>query len=209
MFSGKKGLGIRSKITVLLAVLLLINALAAGIFSYAFYRSGSIEAHGQTAISIAQSVGISGEKILRITQAMEKTEEWLEMKSRLNTLTDSTDAIAVYVLGLPARESLLYPFLALSNAEINIGSVKHADDMAPEISFAYSLATPVSSGVYESDGEYIITGFVPVFSPDGVVVGVVSADISAGKIRSDAFSFAAKVALISVLLIAALSAVAF
>ncbi|MCL2694598.1 MAG: PAS domain S-box protein, partial [Oscillospiraceae bacterium] len=68
---------------------------------------------------------------------------------------------------------------------------------------------PVSSGVYESDGEYIITGFVPVFSPGGEVVGVVGADISAGKVRSDAFSFAARVALISVLLIAALSAVAY
>ncbi|MCL1823522.1 MAG: PAS domain S-box protein [Oscillospiraceae bacterium] len=196
------------KIAVLLAVLLMINGLAAGIFSYAFFRNGSVQAYGNTALTVAQSAGAEkyGAELLEILQKGEKTEVWTALKARLDELSETTEASAVYILGLPENNE--YPFIILGHGDIAVGTMKSADSFAPVLDKVLREGKAFSSGIYKDNDEYIISGYVPVYT-GGQIVAVAGADISAESVFSDAFSFAFRNTLLAVALFIFLSALAY
>ncbi|MCL2077368.1 MAG: PAS domain S-box protein [Oscillospiraceae bacterium] len=191
---GKIGkFGISRKIAVLLAALLLFNALATGVFSYAFFKNESVKAYSNTALAIAKSAIIDGDEVSEILREKIKDDVYYALKSQLDRITDQTEAITAYILGAPVFESDGYPLVALSFSDIDIGIVKSADSFAPEAETAFSDGQAVVSGVYEyydSGGEQIITAFAPLFDRYGNVAGVLGVDISAVLIFSGALSFA-------------------
>jgi PAS domain S-box-containing protein len=205
----KKGFGVSRKIAVLLGVLLIANAFAAGVFNFAFYITDSIKTHGHAAIAIAQAVGVSGETVSAVIQTGEENEDWRTVKKQLGELVDNTDAIVVYILGLPFNENehedIDYLILALGHADINIGTIVSADRLAPEAGKAFREGEPVVSRIFRTDGEAVISGFVPVFDSGGSVAGVVGANIGAEHVYSDALFFALRSAVTSTVLISVLT----
>jgi len=188
MSSTKENSGISRNITVLLAALLLTNALAAGVFSYVFYLRANAETYGRTAMTIAQAVSAGAEDI----------NSPQNISDRLNELTRSTEAMAVYIIGAPLDNTFSeYSFLALGNADIEAGTTIRANLLAPEAESVFKTSEPAVSRIYKSDEERIITGLVPVFNSAGNVIGVVGADIYAGTVYSEAFYFSVRSALIA------------
>jgi PAS domain S-box-containing protein len=188
-----KSFSISRKITAFLAVLLVVYALVEGIFGFALYMSDNTEAYANTALTIAKSAGVRSGDLVHIE----------EIKPRLAELTDSTDATAVYILGLSESRGgyIEYPLLALGNAEISTGTTIKASALPPEIRIAVYEGRAVVSRVFETYSEKIITGFVPVFDDDDAVVAIVCVDISTEKLYRGAFRYALRETLISLVLI--------
>jgi PAS domain S-box-containing protein len=202
-----KSFGVSRKIALLFAVLLAVYAVTAGVFSYASYRRAQESAVGAVALTVAESVELDGNEIARIMNTREKDEGWQVIMSRLNYLTDNTEALVVYVLALPSGHE--YPFLALGNTDISIGTTKNAADLSPGVESAFRTGRTVISPVYKVGEESLVTAFVPVRDSDGRVAGVVGADISADEVLSSAFTFAFRKALLDSGLIILLTVAVF
>ncbi|MCL2697982.1 MAG: PAS domain S-box protein [Oscillospiraceae bacterium] len=205
----KKGFGISRKISVFLAVLLLAYSLVRGVFSFALYMSDNIKMHSGNALTIAKSVCIKSEDIIHFTETGKGNENWSEIKTRLGDLSDSTEAIAVFIIGTPVNNSGEYPLLALGNAEISAGTLIKSTALAPEAEIAFREGRAVSSRIYKTYDERVITGFVPVFGSGGDVIAVIGAEVAARNLYSDALHFAIREAVVSFVLVLILSVVGY
>ncbi|MDR2559207.1 MAG: PAS domain S-box protein [Oscillospiraceae bacterium] len=196
----KTNFGISRKISVFLAVLLFAYSLAAGVFSFALYMSDNIKVYSNNALIIAKSAGIKSGDIANIEGA----------KSRLGNLTDNTEAVAVYILGqIDEGNDGDYYLFALGNAEISAGTTIKAAALAPEAEIAFREERDVYSRIYETFGERVITGFVPVFDDSGNLAAVVGADIGVESLYASALRFAVREAAISFALVLALSLIGY
>jgi PAS domain S-box-containing protein len=199
--NNKKLFGISRKITYLFALMLIVNGVAAGFFSYIFYRNDSAQMKGNAALMIAKAVEIDSDAIKRILDTGIKDDDWLAIKENLGFLTANTDALAVYVLGAPLSGFNVFPFLALGNADITIGTIKNARDLAPGTETVFRQRRDIISPVYKSGEELLITAYTPIFNGQGNITGVVGVDVSADDVYSGALRFAFLNALIAVVLI--------
>ena len=202
----KSRFGISRKIALLLAVLLTVSTITAGVFSYAGYKNNSARLLGETALAIASSLDINGDEINRIMAAGEKDTGWIELRERLDFLKSSTGVSAVYVITKAENE---YMFLALANTDILIGTPKTAATLNPATEAVFFTNMAAVSSVYYSSGEPAVTAYAPVFGSDGRITGAVGVDICAKNILLYARDFAVMISVIAAVLIAMLSVSAF
>ncbi|NLW78076.1 MAG: HAMP domain-containing protein [Ruminococcaceae bacterium] len=185
------------KIAIIFLCMLVISTVAVGVFGFVLYRSDSINAGGQRAQAIAESVaaGIDAEHFEEVMDGGEKTPYWYEAKAFLDDVVKRTDVTYLYVIDAHYDTTATYfaegyDAAVATEEEYDFGAEEDVDLYAEELFEAIATKQSTVSDVYES-GEYgmMVSGFAPILSATGTAVGVVGVDVSLAQISASSGAF--------------------
>jgi methyl-accepting chemotaxis protein len=180
---------------ITLASAIMSASLVAGL-GYAFHKSSSEKAHGEAALTIAMSASaiIDPKEYASIMESGEKNAYWERLKRDFDAIAENAGALYLYALDDEYDDNVTYfmegerkddPDEPIDFLELEDVSA-HADELFEVI----ESGNPAITGLYESEGfGRMVSGFAPIKSEDGKVLGVVGADISASEISRDTHRF--------------------
>ena len=200
---------VAAQLSTLTLAMVLLCAITVGVSSIALYWREASEANAHRAMNIAQTVAanINADEFVKIMQTQEKTDHWYAVKNAIDDVLLRTNAKYLYVIDANYTDSVTYfaegfDPANLEEEEYDLG-VKEAlvIDNKPvyDETFFETIATglPGTSELYNSaDFGVMISGFAPILSDTGLVVGVVGVDISVKEVIIETGKFALNVTLI-------------
>ena len=176
---------IRTKISIILVVAIVISTLAIGIFSYISYRNNAIHLTGERAMSIAQSMasGLSGDKLVEYDKTGVMDEYYQEKRVMLSEIKKRNGAAYIYTLMDDGDNYKMIVSGYLDNEDPTAwGYLGYTD---PKNIYSEEPALVLQDGVgrYTKPQDYgegygiLISGFAPIYDAKGKIVGLAGADI--------------------------------
>ncbi len=173
----------RVAIYVLLAVLVCVVSVSA--FAYAMQRGEIIKESANRALAIARTVGaaLDPEQYAAIMASGETSEYYDDYKAFIGDALVKNEAIYLYVLDAEYGAEVTYFAEGYVSGvspdeEYLFGDTEAADVFSEEMYETLSTGQDSSTGVYNLGGfGDMISGFSPIVSDSGRVLGVVGVDI--------------------------------
>ncbi|MDL2253510.1 methyl-accepting chemotaxis protein [Ruminococcaceae bacterium OttesenSCG-928-I18] len=198
-----RSISLSGKLSLLVAILILVSAVSVGILGFILYRMDCIRLNGEKAVSIAESLaaGIDGDEMVQIMRSGQTSGSYDREKQMADETAVQTGTIYLYVLGADYSDTFTYylegynPETALE--EYFLGDEEDAGIYAEEMFHTLDTGESAFTDVYQS-GEFgnMVSGFAAVRNQNGEVVGVVGADISANDVMKDVNRFGLETGLI-------------
>ncbi|NLT57343.1 MAG: HAMP domain-containing protein, partial [Clostridiales bacterium] len=197
------------KLSALLVGMIVLCAVTVGIASITLYRSDSIAENAHRALDIAHAAAalIDPDQFTEIMRTLEKNDHWYTVKNSLDGIAKRTNVNYLYVLDANYSDSMIYfaeGFNPTVNdeAEIDFGEsepivIDGESIYADEMFDVLRDGVPRVSEIYES-GEFgtMVSGFVPITTQDGAVIGVIGVDLSVNEVIRATIGFGLRIALI-------------
>ncbi len=180
---------IKSKISLILIVCILVSTIAIGIFCYFSYRSNSLAMTGEKAMAIAESVAasIDGDRFASYDQGTPEDAYYASIKAIMSDAKARNGASYLYGL---VDDGENYKYIVsgwLDNEDQTAtGYLGYTDpkNIFPENA---GLVFADGEGRYSEPQDYgpgyglLVSGFAPVRDSSGAIVGIIGADISANE----------------------------
>ena len=206
------------RISLLLVGMIMLCALAVGASSVWLYRSDNIDANAVRAQDIALSAAamIDPDEFVTIMATLEKNDHWHAAKRMLDEVAINTGIAYLYVLDGNYTNEMTY-FAEGYNPnsgeeEIDLGDTESLvmdgeDTYAAEMFEVLRDGTSRMTDIYDSGGwGMMVSGFAPITTGSGRIVGVVGVDVSVDEVNSATWGFALQIVLIVLLFCVALGA---
>ncbi len=192
-----KGISLRSKIILLVALAMIIIAVVVTGISFIHFRNASIDQQLSLAGSVADVAvqNIDGDRVDEFLEKGEAAEGYLEIKQRLQNLMESSENIEyvyVYKIMEDGCHVVFDPDTADTPGEAPgtvIGFDEAFKDYLPAL-LAGEEIEPVQSN--ETYG-WLLTIYKPVYDSQGVCQCYAAADINMNHIARDGYQFLARV----------------
>lgn len=173
-------------------MLLLVEALVVGLLGLFFYQRDEVKAHAEAARMVAKAVAaaIDAEEYEVLTQTFEETPYWHELKALFDETKTSTDAMYLYALDSGTDGDIRFVVEGMKPADdpaiiCPLGYLDEPGVFGDNAFIALSTGESTVSGIYKS-GDYgmMVSGFAPIKTDSGKVIGVVGADISLSTVMA-------------------------
>lgn len=186
----KKDGSIRTKLSLILVISILVSALTTGILGYVGYRNNAIKLTGEKAIGIAMTIAsqIDGDKFAGYVKTGILDDHYSQVNLTIKNAKERNDVPYIYAIADPKDgENYLQVIGGRMDEQGNpdmeyLNSPESKIYYSEEIQRTLETGEPLCTGVqeYEVYGS-MIGGFAPILDSKGQVVGVVGADISANE----------------------------
>jgi methyl-accepting chemotaxis protein len=185
-----------SRISAIVLLTTVMSASLVACLGYTFHKNASEEAHGDAArmIALSASAIIDPKEYVSIMESGEKNAYWEELKHDFDAIIENTGALYLYALDGKYGDTVTYfvegsrktdpdePIDFLDSEDISA----HADELFEVI----ESGVPAITDIYDSEGfGRMVSGYAPILSEDGKVLGVVGADIAASEVFADVHRF--------------------
>lgn len=204
---GKKGMfiSIRTKITIMTLFMVIACIVSISVFSYYSYRSDLIKQQGNTALAVSSSIvaSIDVEKFKEVSSTGEKTEYFNQIRELFNDVKASTGILYLYTM-VKANDGINYRYIYVTNGfeDGDMGVLETIESYGATPLEAYRIGKNAVSDIYENgDHGYLVSAFSPIIDSNGIVVGLVCADISADVVIQHLNDYRNRIVLVAVLLI--------
>lgn len=182
----KKGLSIKSKISIYVLAISIISSLVIGGFSYQNFKNNLINYLGARAKSIAQvvSASIDGDRISQYSVTGQTDDDYQKLLAFLDSVKKNTNLSYLYIM---VDDGDYYKYIAEApsdNEPSLLGDTDTKDQYGAEPSAVLSTGNAENSGVYYTT-KYgsLISGFAPIFDHKGSIIGVIGMDIEANVVN--------------------------
>ncbi len=191
------------RVSLFLFLLLLVEALVVGLLGLFFYQRDEVKAHAEAARMIAKTVAaaIDAEEYEVLTQTFEETAYWRELKAFFDETKTSTDAMYLYALDNGTDGDIRFVVEGMKPSDdpdiiCPLGYLDEPGIFGDNAFIALSTGESTVSGIYKS-GDYgmMISGFAPIKTDSGKVIGVVGADISLSTVMVSVRAFVTQILL--------------
>jgi len=199
----KNGMMISTKVTIIVLLIILINTLSIGVFSYMIHRDDSIRSNSERAMAIAKSaaMSITPDDFWYAIDTNEKSEHYQRLQEQFERIR--------------AEENLLYFYGGTFDAEVGMIMYLegHGDifgltgavplSIFPQAAFdAFQSGTAHVSDVYRLniDGSWGVSAYAPIFGENQEPIGLIGVLMSLQEALSRSYSFALTMLGISLLI---------
>ncbi|MCP1103427.1 methyl-accepting chemotaxis protein [Aequitasia blattaphilus] len=170
--------------------MLIACAIGIGAAGYFVFRSTAIKDNAERAQNIAQAAAavIDGDAFEKSLETGEKDAAYHSAKAGLDHIKKETKVLYLYALDAHIDEEITYyaeGFAGEADEDpaFDLGETEDAAHFDEKMHETVETGNATTSKVYKS-GEFgrMVTGFAPIRSSDGRIVGVIGADISLEEI---------------------------
>ena len=192
-----KGPALRSKIGVIITVIMIFVAFVTTGISYTLYQDFSIERYKETGRHVASLAAavIDPEKVDGYILKGERAPDYREAERQLEVIRDSMEYIE-YVYVYQIREDGCYVVFDLDTEELeggNPGDVVPFDESFAELIPSLLEGKAIEPIISDDTYGYLLTDYEPVYNAEGRCVCYACADINMNDVRQSGYSFLAKV----------------
>jgi len=203
-----KSRSLSAALSTMIVLMILISTVAVGILAYVAYRQDTIQMHSERCIAIAVTIvaEIDAESMERALLDREKDEQWSRIKMASDKAAIMNDLVYLYVLGADYSTGYFIYYLEGFNPSTGddpLGFLyEESVDIHDEMIFlAIETGEPQMTKIYSSEGDgydygMLVTGYAPIVTKDGRVVGVVGADVSMEDALANVNAFAIRTSII-------------
>jgi len=203
-----KSRSLSTALSILIVVVILVSTASVGVLAYAAYRADTIRMFSERSVAITVSLAamIDADSLEQALINREKDEQWDLIKRTADRIAVETDLKFLYIMGVDYSSGYFTYYVEGYNPKTDDDpidflyeeSVDIHDDM---IYHAIETGMPQMTDIYYSSGDgfdygSLVTGYAPIISSDGRVVGIIGADVSMEEALANVNSFALRTLLI-------------
>ncbi len=191
------------RMSVLVAVAMLLLACLVSLFSYTWFKREGVEHHFATAESVARTIAsfLDGSAGWEKPAGDEDAGPWPEIHDLLRKTQLNTRVTALIVVGT-ADAGIGYPVFAASEYDRPAGWRMPAADLPPELADTMATGTLRRSAIRASHGPSyhgrVVSASAPVAGPTGGTVGAVVVDVAVDGVLNQAHTFGMGIFAVSV-----------
>jgi len=192
----KKSISLSAKITMIVLASILFSAIPIGLFTYIAHRNEVIEDQGEMAEAIAVTIAalIDPDEFLWAIENNEKNDYYLHLQTMLNQIKADLEISFLYV-GIADENLGFITFIEawlpheVPASDLNV--IQDTDIFWPEFFEAQRLGITGVSDVSPSgvDDTFSISGYAPIFSREGMPIGMVGIDIDITHVIERTYGF--------------------
>jgi len=198
-------------LSMMVVFMILISTVAVGVLAYVAYREDTIWMHSERckAIALTLAAEINAESMERAIMDREKDAQWAYLKIAADKIAITNDLVFLYVMGADYSSGYFVYYLEGYNPAVDDDPIdflyEESIDIHNELIFeAIRAGQPQMTDIYRSEGDgfdygMLITGYAPIVTDDGRVVGIVGVDVSMEEALSNVNAFAVRTAIIAAL----------
>lgn len=187
----RKGLSVKTKISLSVLVISMICALFIGGCSFIFFKDNLEEYMGVRArdIALTVAVNIDGDAVALYDQSGNADEYFTEMTDYLSAVKLKTNVTYLYIM-VEAGDDFKYITEGGDDEPVQLGELQAKSEYGAEPMEALSSGQATYSRMYDNgENGSLLSGFAPIYDADGKVVGLVGLDIGTEIINASISSF--------------------
>ncbi|MCL2497534.1 MAG: ATP-binding protein [Symbiobacteriaceae bacterium] len=202
----KKGLMVSTKVTILVLVIILINTVSLGLFSYMVHHEDSIQASLDKAMAIAKStsMSITPDEFWQALATNEKNDHYQHLWQQFNRVK-SEENIKYYYAGTFNPESGMVMYLEALRAPgdgdsfaLNTAVPLSIFPAAAFDAYATGKAQVTAAYRFNIDNTWGVSAYAPIFDSDQKIIGLVGVLMSIEDVFARSYSFALTMLVITI-----------
>ena len=189
----KSRITVSTKVTVIVLIIVLINTVSIGVFSFIMHRDDSIKSNSDRTMAIAKttSMSITPDEFRRAISTNEKNEHYQHLQKQFERVLEE-EHLLYYYAGTFDPETGMVMYIE-GHGEVFGLSGEVPLSIFPQAAFdAFESGEARVSDVYRLniDGSWGVSSYAPIFDEDQVPIGLVGVLISLSEalIRSNSFA---------------------
>ena len=193
----KRGMSLRRKISIILAVVMVVVATATTAICYFLYDEFAIRQYKNVAKSTSKLVAgtVNGDKVKDYLENGERADDYLSTKARLQAILNSTDDIK-YIYVYQVKDDGCHVVFDLDTPELQgspAGTIIPFDESFEQYIPALLAGNRIDPIISDDTYGWLLTYYEPIKDSLGYCVAYAATDISMSDIRLNEVSFLAKI----------------
>jgi len=199
----KKGIMVSTKVTIIVLIIILINTISIGVFSYMIHRNDSIKSNSDRTMAIAKTaaMSITPNEFRHALNTNEKNEHYEHLHEQFERIKTEENLLYFYGGTFDPETGMIMYIEGHGNIFGLKGNVPLS--IFPQAAFdAFKYGEARVSDIYRLniDGSWGISTYAPIFDENHEPMGLIGVLISLNEALSKSYNFALTMLMISLLI---------
>ena len=201
-----KGMSLATKVTILVLIVILINTISIGVFSYIIHRNNSIENNAKKTMAMAKSAAASiiPAEFWQAINQNRKNEHYEHLQKQFNKIKAEENLLYFYAGTFDPDTGMvtyLESFLPDKKPIFGLNGVVPGHIFPQEASDAFNNGKAYATDVYKLniDGRWGISVYAPIFDENHKPFGLIGVVESVETVLADSYRFALSMLVVSFL----------